>query len=530
MENIALIQKSLAQHPELRNKLFVRGYVVYSSRPTEGDAFPFYGSWSDTEVDGYWFRIHPDQHFYHVKHDDVSVCLVGNALNGFDGKYQEDEILLELASRYVQSRQSFYSYLDEITGCFVLFVIENGRLHWFTDPSGMLFSAYGIVGNNLYISSHPQCLGDILSLRISEYANRLRNYPHFNKYGVYYPGDLTWYDEIRRSLPNFEYTYYENAIAKRRIFPIDSLNMCQSEDDYKSIVLQCSSILKNTMKCAAMKWDKASISMSGGVDSRVTIAAANGHYYSFDYYSYYTMPGDLPDANAASEIAKELGLYHEVYTVSNSNEEFPDYDLHAMIQRHNMGEHHINDNDIRKRIWFDQNAPVKVEIKSWISEIGRANYYKKFGLRRMPKKLSPRHMTSMYKLFTTQRKLAKDTDRIFANYIQEMHPNGFPQGYDASDMYLWEFRYGAWGGLINTCEQSYAYEIFMPFNNRKLLKLMLSAPLQKRKSNQLHEDIWIAANPNTRALIKPVVNWNETKKRMYMEKAYFLVHSFFKLL
>lgn len=422
------IKNKLEEFPELRSKLFIRGYVVYSAYPAKGDAFPFYGSWSDTEVDGYWFRIHPDQHFYHVKHGDVSVCMVGNALNSFDGKYHENEILLELASRYAQNRNTFYEYLDEITGCFVLFVIENNRLHWFTDPSGMLFSAYGIVGGNLYISSHPQCLGDVLNLHVSEYADRLRNYPHFRKYGVYYPGDLTWYDEIRRSLPNFEYTYDKSTIAKRRFFPIDPLNMCQTEDDYKAVVQQCSDILRSIMKCASMKWEKASVSLSGGVDSRVTLAAANGCYYGFDYYSYHTMPGDLPDATAASEIAHQLGLYHEIYMVSNNNEDLPNYAVHAMIQRHNMGDHHINDNDIRKRIWFDQNAPVKVEIKSWISEIGRANYYKKFGLHHMPKKLSPRHMTSMYKLFTTQRKLAKDTDRIFASLFKKPLPRAFRKG------------------------------------------------------------------------------------------------------
>ena len=530
MSTQEILQKELESMPEMCRKLFVRGYVVYSERPTGKDGFPFYGSWSDTEIDGYWFRIHPDQHFYYAKHGDVSVCMVGNALNSFDGKYHETQILPELASRYAQNRDTFFEYLNELTGCFALFVIENKRLHWFADASGMLFCAYGMVDGNLYISSHPQCLGDILNLHVSEYADRLRSYPHFRKYGVFYPGDLTWYDEIRRSLPNFEYTYDKSTIAKQRFFPISPQKPCQTEEDYKAVVQQCSNILKSIMKCASLKWEDASVSLSGGVDSRVTLAAANGCYHSFDYYSYHTMPGDLPDATAASEIARQLGLCHEIYTVPNNNEDFPDYAVHAMIQRHNMGDHHINDNDIRKRIWFDQNAPVKVEIKSWISEIGRANYYKKFGLRHMPKKLSPRHMTSMYKLFTTQRRLAKDTDRIFASYIKETCPKGFPTGYDASDMYLWEFRYGAWGGLVNTCEQSYAYEIFMPFNNRKLLQLMLSAPLQKRISDQLHEDIWLEANPSVGSLAKPVVNWNETKKRMYMEKAYFLVHSFFRFL
>ena len=146
----------------------------------------------------------------------------------------------------------------------------------------------------------------------------------------------------------------------------------------------------------------------------------------------------------------------------------------------------------------------------------------------MPKHLSPRHMTSMYKIFTTQRSLVKATDVQFAKFINKTGFHKFPKGYDESDMYLWEFRYSAWGGMVITSEHSFSNEIFIPYNNRLLLDYMLSAPQEKRISDKFHEDIIKYANKKIDDCGITITNWNETKKRMYLEKIYFKVHSFFK--
>ena len=145
----------------------------------------------------------------------------------------------------------------------------------------------------------------------------------------------------------------------------------------------------------------------------------------------------------------------------------------------------------------------------------------------MPLHLSPRHMTSMYKIFTTQRKLAKETDNKFAEFIKKTAFHNLPNGYDESDMYLWEFRYSAWGGMVITSEHSFSNEIFIPYNNRLLLDCMLRAPIKDRISDKFHEDIIKHANQKIHDCGITITNWNETKKRMYAEKLYFKIHSMF---
>lgn len=46
-------------------------------------------------------------------------------------------------------------------------------------------------------------------------------------------------------------------------------------------------------------------------------------------------------------------------------------------------------------------------------------------------------------------------------------------------MYLWEFRYGSWGGLVITSEHRVSYDITIPYNNRLLMELFLKLPLEK---------------------------------------------------
>ena len=76
-------------------------------------------------------------------------------------------------------------------------------------------------------------------------------------------------------------------------------------------------------------------------------------------------------------------------------------------------------------------------------------------------------------------------------------------------------------------EHSFSYEIFIPYNNRALLEIMLKAPLSKRISDEFHEDLIAYNNSAISETGITITNWNETKKRMYVEKAYFLLSSKF---
>ena len=522
-----MIKDVLEYNEDLQQFLFIRGFLITTNKNYNLSKFPFYGNWNCVTVKGYQILTHKKQKVYLYKQDDDVIFLIGHCLNPLDSLYDENEILKKIYNNR-NSQEEMYNYINQLTGSFLLGMISDEKFDFLSDPSGMLFSCYGKIKDDIYISSHPQLVGDLCGLKKGEYVTRLEKYKYFYKYGLFFPGDLTQYEELKRVLQNHVMSFNGENFSSHRFYPYKNLKIIDNQVEYEQLIETVAKILKNTIALAIKKWDNLALSMTGGMDSKTTLACANGMYDKLKFYSYISMEGDKIDAEAAHKIANEIGIKHNIYKIAENDEVFENIDAFRTIIEHNNGGYKINRNDVRKRYYFSQNKLFEVEIKSWVSEIARANYYKKFGLKKMPKHLTPRNMTSMYKIFTTQRKLAKEADALFAVFIDKTGFNKLPKGYDESDMYLWEFRYSAWGGMVITCEHSFSNEIFIPYNNRLLLEYMLSAPLQKRISDKFHEDIIKFANKKINDCGITITNWNETKKRMWLEKIYFKVHSFFK--
>ncbi|MBQ7645718.1 MAG: hypothetical protein IJS94_00465, partial [Clostridia bacterium] len=447
---------------------------------------------------GFTVRVHKKQRLAYCDGNGVFL-LIGNCIDPFDEIVSEDEIIKKICMYSEKSIEDSIEYINKLTGSFLIARIYDGnKIEFLTDPAGMLYGCYGVIDSRFYMSSHAQLIADIIPLTKSAYIKRLEKYRFFYKYGLFFPGDLTQYNELKRSLQNHISFYDGKNISVKRFYPLKELVPTATKEEYSSLLSDVTDILHKTLKCISQKYKKPFISMTGGMDSKLTVACANGLYDKFGYYSYITMKGDRIDAEAARKISGHIGIDHKIYEVSENDGDFPDIELVRSILEHNNGGYRNNKNDVRKRAYLSDlrqsDSGFDVEVKSWVSEIARANYYKKFGLKKMPNKLTPGEMTSMYKLFIWQRRLAFQTKKIFSDFIDKTNFNSLPKGYDKSDMYLWEFRYSAWGGIVITSGHTYSNEIFIPYNNRLLLDKMLRAPLEKRISDEFHDDLIKKAN------------------------------------
>lgn len=527
--SIEEIKRIITENEELKQKLFCRGYIITDNHTLDISDYPFYDNWNKYKAIGFDVIVHKDQHFYSFATSKICVFLIGNALNPFDGIFDENVIVKKIAKlvtiTHDEINTACLDYINQLTGDFFVGIVYDNELRFLTDPSEMLFSVFGILDGNIYISSHTQLIGDLCQPCRNKYIKHLEEYKYFYKYGVFFPGNLTQYECVERVLTNHLYKYKNKVLTFKRIFPLSPIKECTTEEEYRELIINVSTILRNTMRCAAQKWKKPAISLTGGMDSKTTLSVTNGFEDKFFVYSYITMDGDIIDAEAAHKISEAIGVNHSIIRISSNDSDFDRIDEYRAILEHNLGGYNLNDNDVRKRMYFNNTDLFDVEIKSWISEIARANYYKKFGLKKLPEILTARNMTAMYKVFLHDRKLVKDTDRVFEDFINKTGFNSLPDGYDASDMYLWEFRYSSWGGMVITMEHSFSYEIFIPFNNRLLLEQMLKAPLSKRISDDFHEDLIAYNNKSISKTGITITNWNETKKRMHIEKMYYLLSS-----
>ncbi len=518
------IVEILDNKPHLRKYLFTRGFLM-TDKEQDICAYPFYGNWNHVFFSGYHFYIHKGIKMYCLYGNTCNCFLIGHAYNPFTMEIDENVIINSICEAKDENEK--YDILNELTGVFTIGWISDGKLVLNTDCAGMQIAYYGIVNGFFYLSTHMQLIGDICNLRVSEYVKRLISYKFYHYYGSFLPGDLSSYDELKRIVPNVSVEYYNGSFSLSRFYPKKDLIMCKNDKEYFEKIAYISEIMRNNLLLISKKWNKPAISMSGGMDSKGSVAAANGFYEKFQFFSYISMEGEAVDAEAARKIANAINVEHRIDYISNNDLDFDDIDEYKSILKHNFGNIGSNNqNDVRKRVFYtlNDNCTHDIEVKSWVSEIGRANYYKKFGFKNMPKRLTPRQMTTMYKLFILNRKLVADTDQVFKDYIDKTFFYD-TYNFDSSDMFLWEMRYGGWGGQVITCEHRFAFDITIPYNNRILMEAFLTLPIEKRISDQAHYDMIKYLNPTIDSTGITVTNYNETKQRMYLEKIYYLINT-----
>lgn len=513
----------LEKNPELKNDLFIRGFLVSDKTEFAWNEFPFYGNWKSEQHGGFLFAAHNLTGLHIVEPEpDRVFFLMGHAYNPFTMEISEEKILSYLADAY--GTDEFIERVNELTGVFLIGAIVKGSIEYFVDPSGMQTACYGIVEGQLYISSHPQLIADVCGLQMDEFVKRLISYKWYPRvFGCYLPADMTPFAALKSVVPNIKYRY-DGDLSHLRIWPTQKLEPCQSEDEYRKVIEDASNILKNSMTLVAEKWAKPRISLTGGVDSNTTFAAANGYYDRISAFSFDSAPKEIPDCEAAEKIAKNFSVPWDKYTIPTNENEIRKYEERVRILEHNTG--YIvcrNPNELRKFLYLADHFDGDVEVKSYVSETIRAYWYKHYGRKRFPP-LSAKMFRNMYKIFLTERKLAHELDAVFDEFIKDYGYDRIPQGYDITDLYNNDLVCGEKGSLHITMMKVYTEFTFI-YDNRKFLEMSLRVPLDKRISDQNHADMKQYLNKKLSDMNIRVVNKAETSFRAWALNVIFTLNS-----
>src|SRR5690606_13322397 len=197
-----------------------------------------------------------------------------------------------------------------------------------------------------------------------------------------------------------------------RFYPIESHRELE-EDEFPAVIKEISRLINNNISMCAMKWEKPTISLSGGMDSKTTLACANGFYGDYKFFSFQSKPQEEEDAQAAKRLCESINADHVIYDIPQDNSAFEDFDLFKKIIAHNCSYiGNPKDNEVRKFIYLHKLNEFDVELKSWISEIGRLMWGKKYGLA-LPKTLSPRHFSIVQTRYFGSPSLLNHADRSY---------------------------------------------------------------------------------------------------------------------
>lgn len=518
-----MLNKILDEKISLQKYIFDKGFLITDKVVGNLDVYPFYGNWSVVNYKQHYFYIHKENHFYALETSEGYFFLIGHAYNPYTMEYDENKILAEISEAYKKNEQMVI--VNQLTGVFIFGIITSEQLLFLLDASGMQYGCYGMFEGHYYVSSHMRLIGDLLGLKTSEYVERLCNYKWYRyMMGNYLPGDITCYSEMKRILPNTMAVQKNGEFNIARFYPNKMLKYCSTEAEYHQVIAEAASILKNTMVLIPEKWKRPAISLTGGIDSNTTFAAANGIYTEYSAFSYVSISRESVDAEKAQEIAQRFHVDFKTYYVPEKNEDIIDFDAYKRILQYNGGDiGPVKDDDIRKKIYLIKNDVCDVEVKSWVSETIRAYAYKYFGRKKYPSRLKPRDYTSLYKIILN-RQLVKETDRWFQEYLEQTDLHNSMYNYDESDLFVWEMMHGGKCGLDIGVMKS-CFDITIPYNNRNLLDLLLRVPLKYRLNDQHHLDMKKLMNKELYDMNIRVVNLNETNFRKKILNTYYTINT-----
>lgn len=517
--------KEIVQDNEyLQSKLFCRGFVLSDAPIVNYAEYPFFGKWTVTPVGAkYVLAVHPQQTFYVKNFGDGScIGLVGHAYEPTRGITDESFILEELAQKY-SDKEAFFNAVNQLTGCFFLFVLENQKLEFLGDPLCLYSVFYSTVRSHIYISSHSNLLGDLLELCESSFVTKLKSCKTFKYFGNQLPGNISQFEEVSRLNPNHFCIFDCEAARQKRFYWPHSLEM-----NKKQVCEELTALLRKTADAIAQKWERPALSLTGGCDSKTFLACLSHRYEDFTYFSYDSQPNELPDAQAAESICRTLGLPHVFYSIPYNDADFNQIEDVRSVLLWNCGDvRYNNSNDVRKRIYLDHIDDFDVEIKSWASEVGRSRYTKRYnGRRNFGKNPTPRVCTTFYKFLFFNRVLVNRCDSVFKEYLDKYFEQNASRPIPWQDQFYWEWHWPSRDGVNLTGEQIYSNDITVPYNNRRVLELLLSADEEDRINDVIYQELRTHLDPRIDRATEAVVDVNHTNKRAVLENIYYIFNKF----
>lgn len=446
---------------------------------------------------------------YHLAKDNGSLELLvlGHIYNPFKKIIAEDAVQ-DLLNAYAISKEFFYEVLAEQSGRFVIFIRNSGLVEVVADASASLpvnyYLAPLIENQKIALSSHSYYLKEILSLSSCAVVSALTK-TRFYQLGIRHcPADLTEVANIKRLTPNVALSYFEDELETHRIFPRRN----REEGDVNEVVSHVSQALSNAVDCLNKFEKPVFCALSGGVDSRITLAATVDYRHRFRFFTFSGDGNASRDLHCTKELAKGLALKFDEIRLSTARPSQEFQNIYLRLQGETRAPN-AQEAFSRQQHFGMHNS---FEVRSSISEVSRNFIKRKFHVDRLL--LTADAMVPIYKRVPFSKKWH---DLILQAFDAWMEASSFHDveryGYDWLDFYYWEFRVGTWQSLVLQDADYYTNPTVL-FNNRKMLELMLSVPEKYRQDDSLQK--MIMSRLDSRVLQTPIVK-NFGKKAILRE-------------
>ena len=506
----------------MRNtSLYARGYVIGHSSALTEDFVPT--QWLRHQISSFWIRHDPRLPTRQVGPHAVLFGYFYNPWSGEGADAAADRLGSYLPSgRPPDSRdEALWKLLDEAGGRFVLVSLEPGHRWAVSDAVSLQPMYYTGSGDQWVASSHSNLLGEIGGLPINPWVDELVR-SRFYSIGVrHLPGLVTPFSGMHRLAANHWLNI--DSGCQNRFFPREPHGHA---DDWGALVGECAEALRTSVEVLCAD-HCVSASLSIGTDSRCTLAACRGVRDKVGFFSYYADPQEKRDAIGARKLCRRLRISHELYPIDvREYAENRDVEFERVLSRNTAGVRSPKLSEVAKIKTLAERFPEgRLELKTHVSEVGRAFYCKKMSTKTPPKYLTPRDMSNLYKKNLFDRKLLRWMDMAFAEFRDFTCFGQDFFDYEEHDMFYWEHRMPQWAALANQ-DHDIVHGMVSIFNNRRLLANFLKPSREERIGDELHKDVIRALWPEALALPLDSGSRLKTCIRKTAERVFFLANRF----
>lgn len=417
--------------------------------------------------------VTPDTELTIVREGQDFAVLIGYCVDLDDPALGEETLALRmLAAARHRGLGAAAIESENLFGRFAVIIAAGGDLGAFNDATAM---------RTIYFSETEPVAASHSTL-IATSLGKTSDLSLFRAFRYGLPGNRSVTEGVRVVPGNFLLDLRSGEV--KRFWPRDA----RIERTEEAVYPELSEALQAAAQAVARRW-KPAISLTAGIDSRVTLASFRRHPNT-STFTYLRDSEDERDAAFAPEIAGRVQLPHRVLRMADPGEQ------NELMERVEAMPDHVH--DPRLATIYARHFPERgtIHCRSNLLEIGRS-FWRKHPV--MPERLdaenwqlvSTRKAGSIPDLTEDQvnrasKLMTSEMQRFFemAGYDRSDPRNPQLLGYDAWDLVYWEHRMSTWHAQI-LLASDFTFDTAIVFNSRRFLSALLSLPVPARMNHDV---------------------------------------------
>jgi len=455
---------------------FVRGYVISDNELNLPDQC---SDWQSSSIGGYSFYFHPLTKWarYSDPQGDHWAVFIGQAVDLESGVTSMPELAkrtCEILSQ--QDEQAAVEYLAYLGGRFICAFGRQDEVTVIPDCHATIAAFWTEKDGKFVASSHSRLTALIAGCdQSAKSAGIMESALYTDAGGKYYPGVLTPFDSVLPLIANclLRNEKRQSTTRHSRFYPWEDV---QPLGDTGVVLDAFARVLERHVELLT-SLGRTNISLTAGLDSRAAAFAAVDQVQEGSYaYTYFRFEGavseTVQDLMGASDWARELGLPHRIIR------------LHPYDPAADWVKMYVQSFPRGARFpalaqCYDENfSNEDISLVSTIAETGTAFYKLRESARPAPEVLAGKFSRSPIGKTEEMVEIFKEYVE-YAEFTSERIHN-----LDWHDLFYWEHRNSKWASLWYS-ELDLSHRVFLPFNSRALIEIMLSLDYSLRESRFL---------------------------------------------